>query len=68
MKKIVSFVLSVLLVGSMLTGCGKGYEYALFNKKDLTKYITLKEYKGIEVDTGSDEFKTSFEKLQQSDV
>lgn len=68
MKRAVVLVLSLLLLGSVLTGCGKGYEYALFDRKDLTKYITLEEYKGIEVDTGSDEFKASFEKLQQSDV
>ena len=68
MKRVLSIVLAVCLSAALLTGCGNKYKTALFNGKDLTEYITLKSYKGIEVDTSSDSYKTAFEKTEQTDA
>ena len=68
MKRVLSIFLAVCLVGGLLSGCGNKYKTALFNGKDLEKYITLKSYKGIEVNTSSDKFKTQLEQLESEDV
>ena len=55
MKKIICLLLGVMLTALTFAGCGKTAERQLYNEK-LSKYINLGEYKGIKVDTKSDEF------------
>ncbi len=66
MKRILSVFLVVLMAVAMLAGCGKK-DRILYGEK-LSKYIDLGEYKGIEVDTSSDEFKKTYDALLSSDV
>ncbi len=66
MKRILSVFLVVLMAAAMLAGCGKK-DRILYGEK-LSKHIDLGEYKGIEVDTSSDEFKKIYDSLIASDV
>ena len=50
-----------------LAGCGKKAKRQLYNDK-LSKYITLADYKGLKVDTKSDEFKEYYGNMISSDV
>ena len=50
-----------------LAGCGKKAKRQLYNDK-LSKYITLADYKGLKVDTKSDEFKKYYDNMISSDV
>ena len=50
-----------------LAGCGKKAKRQLYNDK-LSKYITLADYKGLKVDTKSDEFKEYYDNMISSDV
>ena len=50
-----------------LAGCGKKAKRQLYNGK-LSKYITLADYKGLKVDTKSDEFKEYYNNVISSDV
>lgn len=67
MKKIICLLLSVMLTALILAGCGKTAKRQLYNEK-LNKYIDLGEYKGIKVDTKSDEFKKFYNSVISSDV
>lgn len=51
MKKIVSIFLATILIATFLTGCGKG-RY-LYDTTDLTNYVEICDYKGIEIDKNS---------------
>jgi len=44
MKKKIALLLSFVLLTGLFTGCGKGD-----NAKDVSKYVTLGEYKGVQV-------------------
>lgn len=55
MKKTICILLVILLTASFLTGCG-GKDRELFKKTDLSKFIKVPEYVGINVDTSTDEF------------
>ena len=52
MKKIILLVTSLLLILTFVAGCGKD-ERLLYNV-DLSKYIEVEKYQGIEVDTDSE--------------
>ena len=67
MKKIICLLLGVMLTALTFAGCGKTAERQLYNEK-LSKYINLGEYKGIKVDTKSDEFKEFYNSVISSDV
>ena len=67
MKKIICLLLGVMLTALTFAGCGKTTERQLYNEK-LSKYINLGEYKGIKVDTKSDEFKEFYNSVISSDV
>lgn len=56
-----------MLTALTFAGCGKTAERQLYNEK-LSKYINLGEYKGIKVDTKSDEFKEFYNSVISSDV
>lgn len=53
MKKLISVLLLISLLGTLLCGCGKNRE--MYNA-NLTKYITPGEYKGFEIDTKGSEY------------
>lgn len=66
MKRIICTALCLLTVFAF-AGCGKKAKRQLYNGK-LSKYITLSDYKGIKVDTKSDEFKEFYNNVISSDV
>lgn len=66
MKRIICCLLAALTVFG-LAGCGKKTKRQLYNGK-LSKYITLADYKGLKVDTKSDEFKEYYNNVISSDV
>lgn len=76
MKRIISITLTLLLVCACFASCKKTEENAatevgkrkLYNYEDFSKYVTLGEYKGIEVDKSSDTFKNYTESFFQHDV
>lgn len=67
MKRILSLVLCVLMLAVFAVGCGSK-DRELYAKTDLSKYVELGEYKGIEVDTTTDDFKEIYDSVIQSDV
>lgn len=66
MKKFRIFICAVIIILS-LTGCGGNKNRILYNV-NLTNYIDLAEYKGISVDTSSDEFKEYYNDIIAADV
>lgn len=66
MKRILSVLLVVLMAVTMLAGCGKK-DRILYGEK-LSKHIDLGKYKGIEIDTSSDDFKKKNDEIIASDV
>lgn len=59
----------VVLMALSLAACGKKENGTrMFGDTDLSEYVTLGEYKGITVDTGSDGYKTVYEAQLKSDV
>lgn len=67
MKRILSLVLVLGLIFTCFAGCSKKEKRELYNI-DLSKYVTLGEYKGLKVDKKSDEFKKTTESIIESDV
>lgn len=67
MKKIICLLLGVMLTALVFAGCGKNAKRQLYNEK-LNKYIDLGEYRGIKVDTKSDEFKKFYDSAVSSDI
>ena len=66
MKKIIALLLCIILMTSLFAGCSKN-KRQLYNV-NLNKYVTLGEYKGIEVDTSSNEYKENFDSIINSDL
>ena len=66
MKRLICFLMVTATVLG-LAGCGKKAKRQLYNDK-LSKYITLADYKGLKVDTKSDEFKKYYGNMISSDV
>lgn len=66
MKRIICVLLAMLTM-VVFAGCGKKAKRQLYNGK-LSKYITLADYKGLKVDTKSDEFKEYYNNVISSDV
>lgn len=54
MKKLVAILLVTVLMVTFLAGCGKGRE--LYDTADLKDYVEICDYKGIEIDTTSEEY------------
>lgn len=67
MKRILSVVLLVLVLTLLLTGCGEK-DRILFKSAKLKDFVKLAEYKGIEVDTKSDDFEEFYDDVIKSDV
>ena len=67
MKRILSLTLMAFSLLTLLTACGKTSN-VLFVNTDFDKVMTLAEYKGLELDTSSDDFKELFDNTVASDV
>ncbi len=72
MKKSIMFFLSVVLTAVLLVGCGKTVPEQstkrILYQTDLSKYVKLGEYKGLTVDTASEEWKNAYDSELSSDV
>ena len=67
MKRILSLMLVVFWLLALLTACGKN-KTILFSSVDFYKALTLAEYKGITLDTSSDEFGEFYDNAIFSDI
>ena len=67
MKRILSLMLVVFLLSTLLTACGKN-KTILFSSVDFDKALTLAEYKGITLDTSSDEYGEFYDNVIVSDI
>ena len=67
MKRFLSLTLVIFSLLTLLTACGKTSN-VLFVNTDFDKVMTLAEYKGLELDTSSDDFKEMFDNTVASDV
>lgn len=66
MKKIFSLLLASVLIMTFMSGCGK--KDRIMYSEDLSKQIELGEFKGIEIDTSSEDYKKEYESVVNSDV
>ncbi len=66
MKRIITLILSAVLAAAMLVGCGKANISLL--KKDMSKYVVMGTYKGVEVDKNSETFKNSVKSYYENDI
>ncbi len=66
MKRILSVILLLAVIASVFTGCGK--KDRILYSENLSKNIELKDYKGIKVDTKSDDFKEFYDSEISSDI
>lgn len=66
MKRIVLLAVSLILIFTFVAGCGKD-ERLLYNV-DLKDYIKVGEYKGVAVDTESDEYKQYYNAEIENDI
>lgn len=67
MKKVLSISLTILIISAIFAGCGKSSARILYNDK-LSKSVKLADYKGIKVDTKSDDFKKLYDSEISADV
>ena len=67
MKRLAAVILVIVLMMSALTGCG-GKDRLLYSGIKFENYIEVGEYKGIEVDTSSDDFVKVFDGVYAMDV
>lgn len=63
MKRILSIGLAVMLTLVLFAGCDKKKDRILYSDFNLSKNVTLAEYKGIKVDTDSKSFKEFYNSL-----
>ena len=67
MKRLLALILCVAMLVGVMSGCGNK-DRELYAKTDLSKYVKLTDYKGITVDTSSDDFKEIYDSVVLSDV
>ena len=67
MKRILSLMLVVFWLLALLTACGKN-KTILFSSVDFDKALTLADYKGITLDTSSDEYGEFYDNVIVSDI
>ena len=67
MKRILSLMLIVFSLLALLTACGKN-KTILFSSVDFDKALTLAEYKGITLDTSSNEYGEFYDNVIISDI
>lgn len=66
MKRLVAILLVTILMMTLLVGCGKNRE--LYKGVKLENYIEVKDYKGIEVDTSTEDFAKYVEEILSNDI
>ena len=66
MKKLISILLATILMATLLVGCGKGRNF--YDTVDLTDYVELGNYIGVEVDTQSEEFEIAYQDVINMDI
>lgn len=66
-KRILSLSMVLVLAVCLLAGCGNK-DRILYKEAKLDKIVELPEYKGIKVDTKSDEFKEVYDQVIASDI
>lgn len=66
MKKLTAILLVVILMMTFLAGCGEKRE--LYNDVKFDDYLKLGKYMGVEVDTESEEFNTTYQGIIDMDV
>ena len=67
MKRILSLTLIIFSLLTLLTACGKN-KTILFSSADFDKVLTLADYKGITLDTSSEEFGEFYDNVIVSDI
>lgn len=67
MKRIFALILCLVMLVGVMTGCG-AKDRELYAKTDLSKYVELTKYKGITVDTSSNDFKEIYDSVILADV
>ena len=67
MKRFLSLTLVIFSLLTLLTACGKN-KTILFSSVDFDKALTLAEYKGITLDTSSDEYGEFYDNVIVSDI
>ena len=67
MKRILSLTLIIFSLLTLLTACGKN-KTILYSSADFDKVLTLAEYKGITIDTSSDEIMEFYDNAIISDI
>lgn len=72
MKKInrITALTLIAFVFLSMCACGKktSYKTNIFGGTDLSKYVTLGEYKSLTVDTSSDQYKEAYNEILENDV
>lgn len=66
MKRLTAILLTVVLMMTFLTGCGKNRE--LYKNANLADYVEVGDYLGIEIDTKSDAFIEYYDEMLNSDI
>lgn len=73
-KKIILTAVSIVAAACVFAGCGNTAakkaksKRVLYSKVKLSDYVELKDYKGISVDSSSDDYKEKYEALLEEDV
>lgn len=67
MKKTLSVFIMIATLLCLAVGCNSSKDRAIYNVK-LSKYVKLGDYKGIKVDTSSDEYKEYYDEQISADV
>lgn len=68
LSKILSAIVIVTVVLSLCACGGKQTKTLIYGNTDLSKYVKLGKYKGLSVDTKSDEYKSALETVYQTDI
>ncbi|MDO4608930.1 MAG: FKBP-type peptidyl-prolyl cis-trans isomerase, partial [Clostridia bacterium] len=66
MKKVIAVLLMVILMVSCFAGCGE--KRALYSGIDMSKYVEVKDYLGIKVDTKGDQFAEYYNDVLTTDM
>ena len=68
MKRIIKVLGTLILTVLLLTSCGKSKKTLIYGDINLSKYVKLGEYKGLTVDTSSEEYKNEFDSILETDI
>ncbi|MBR6902598.1 MAG: FKBP-type peptidyl-prolyl cis-trans isomerase [Clostridia bacterium] len=71
MKKLSKILSAISIITVILSLCacgGKQTKTLIYGNTDLSKYVTLGKYKGLSVDTKSDEYEAALQSVYQTDV